>query len=269
MEIDYRDILKREYEARLELRPQYSLRAFARDLGLSPPHLSTVLAKKRGLSASVAKRISKKLGFSPDEALTFCSSAAALHGRSHAERERAVKRLQRLMDVASFTTLAESQFRIMSDWYHLAILHLVELPDFQSCPKWIATRLSLPESKIGEAISNLERAGLLKSKDGKIQKCTNFVKTEAVPSRAIRRFHRQMIRKADAAVEAQTTAERDFSSTLVCVDRSKLPEIKRWLKEFREEFCGRMESDAPTDVYSLNLHFFCLTNNSITHKESP
>ena len=57
----YQDILKAELEKRQRANARYSLRAFARDLGVSPSNLSEILQRKAGLSRIKAQEIAKKL----------------------------------------------------------------------------------------------------------------------------------------------------------------------------------------------------------------
>lgn len=54
--------------------PGYSLRAFARDLKISPQLLSNVINGKRGLSADLAVRVAKTLGLSEFEKTVFTTS---------------------------------------------------------------------------------------------------------------------------------------------------------------------------------------------------
>ena len=58
---DYRDILREELAARTETNPQYSLRAFARDLGIGSARLSEVLNGNTGLSRPAAEPLSPGL----------------------------------------------------------------------------------------------------------------------------------------------------------------------------------------------------------------
>src|ERR1700744_175480 len=54
-------ILRRELVARIERNPHYSLRAFARDLGVTHAYLSMLINGKRRLSVSVAARLEESL----------------------------------------------------------------------------------------------------------------------------------------------------------------------------------------------------------------
>ena len=56
--------MKHLLQIRQDSRQTYSLRAFARTLGLSPAMLSSVLAGKRRLSKTSAERIAEKLALS-------------------------------------------------------------------------------------------------------------------------------------------------------------------------------------------------------------
>jgi plasmid maintenance system antidote protein VapI len=68
----YQEILKNELELRCGHNPQYSLRAFARDLNLAAPRLSEIFAKKQGLSVGLASRIADTLKFDKDKKNYFC-----------------------------------------------------------------------------------------------------------------------------------------------------------------------------------------------------
>ncbi len=67
----YRTYLKSEFESRLGKNKKYSLRAYARDLMLSPQFLSHILSGKKHISVSTAVQISEKLNHSVIEASMF------------------------------------------------------------------------------------------------------------------------------------------------------------------------------------------------------
>src|SRR5262245_32015851 len=61
---DPRQYLKSELELRQQRRPQYSLRAFARDLNMSPSTLSDFFHGKLGLSRERVRHVGEKLRLS-------------------------------------------------------------------------------------------------------------------------------------------------------------------------------------------------------------
>jgi hypothetical protein len=93
--IDYRDLIRREFQNRKDANPKYSLRQYARDLGLLPMHLSYVLKNQRGLSKENALRIAYVLGFKTYGAQRFHFLVSAKSGRSKMERYLARHGLQK------------------------------------------------------------------------------------------------------------------------------------------------------------------------------
>ena len=143
METDYRVFLENELKTRRELNPSYSLRAFARDLGLSAPRLSQVMSRKQGLSYESAKKVSKRLPLSEKEREIFCHSAGLLHSRNNQDRNLHQERMDQIRNETN-KFLDLEYFKVISDWYHFAILELTYTEDFQSRPSWISRKLGVP-----------------------------------------------------------------------------------------------------------------------------
>ena len=124
-EKSYVDILKGEFERRKLLNPSYSLRAFARDLSMSPPRLSQILSGKHGLSVKAAGEISKKLKLDDESHQWFCDSVGALHARGGKERREFQAKIKKIKEkTKKFTKLQLEYFEVISDWYNFAILEL-------------------------------------------------------------------------------------------------------------------------------------------------
>lgn len=91
---DYRAFLRDELSRRQARNARYSLRSFARDLGLAPPRLSDILRGRYGLSGAAAAELAVKLRMTEREAARLRDLAEAEHGRSRLARENARQRLQ-------------------------------------------------------------------------------------------------------------------------------------------------------------------------------
>jgi len=76
---------------------RYSLRAFARDLGLPPAHLSQVLKNNGGISPRVAKQITQRLAMSESETEWFCLLVRAEDSRSKKDRIEAQQKMNQLL----------------------------------------------------------------------------------------------------------------------------------------------------------------------------
>jgi uncharacterized protein (TIGR02147 family) len=72
--LDYRLMMQQEHEERKSRNPRYSRRAFARDAGLSPSHLTRVLAGKKSLSRAMGLSIATRLGWTEGKMQMFLAT---------------------------------------------------------------------------------------------------------------------------------------------------------------------------------------------------
>ena len=258
---DYRSILKEELEIRCSRNAHYSLRAFSRDIGLSPSLLSGVLNARHGLSRQAAENISKRLGFSISESLYFCDLVESAHARAKVKRDLAVIRLKKYQSPDRYNDLQMDAFKVISDWYHFAILELTYISGFKNDSSWIASSLSIQEHLVKQAIERLKRLGLL-VESGKTLKATEdfTASPDGTPSKCIRNFHQQVLEKALSAIAAQDINERDFSASIMAIKKSRMREAKAAIKTFRRKFTADLTDDKERDaVYCLAIQFFQLT----------
>jgi uncharacterized protein (TIGR02147 family) len=262
---DYRHVLRAELESRLSRNPVYSLRAFARDLGISCSRLSEVLSGRYGLSREASLGIAARLGLSPTEQQFFGDLVESRHARSRVKRELAKARLKLRKKTTPENRLALDRFQLIADWYHYAILELTYLDGFQSDAVWIARFLEISETTARDAIERLQRLGLLIVRDGRFAAVDDFFDTESdVPSQALRKFHRQILEKAIDAIHLQTVHERELSAMVLAVRREQIPEAKTFIREFQREFVRRFGDGAnKDDVYTLSTQFFSLKGKAL------
>ncbi|OFZ45708.1 MAG: hypothetical protein A2381_14760 [Bdellovibrionales bacterium RIFOXYB1_FULL_37_110] len=259
--LTYQHYLRAEFEGRKLRNPSYSLRAYARDIGLAAPKLSEILRGKCGLSEESAKKLATELALSEKEASVFINQVIAKHSRKKTEREKAQKILESLKEHHSFDEIALDAFKIIADWYHFAILELTEVEDFRSNISWIAKRLNLTKSVTSEAVERLFDTGLLAKKSN-----GDWYQTEAIlatpsgiPSSEIKKHHRQILSKAEDALINVPIKERDFSTTTLAVSESQLDEIQKEIKDFRRRLAKKInQSKNKERVYCLSIQFFPL-----------
>lgn len=256
--MDYRNILKEELARRCQTNARYSQRAFARDLGLSSARLSEVLAGRYGLSPTAAQAIAKQLGFNKSEIQNFVDLVESQHGRSKLARSAAATRLASRSEP---NRLQIDAFAAVSEWYHFTLLELIELKDFKNDPKWMAARLGIHQTQVELAIERLKRLGFIEERNGALiaLEGTTF-SPDGTPSDAIKKFHKQVLEKAIAALQLQSLDEREFGASILAIDKKKIPEAKKAIKQFRREFCTQVASStSKNEVYCLAVQFFNLT----------
>ena len=254
---DFRQILKDTLETRIMKNPSYSLRAFARDLGVSPTSLSLILNGKQGLSKKGASRLGSKLGLTGASLEYFCDSVESQHGRSPQLKREARARLKGL---GTEIELKLETFKVIADWYHLAILELTTLKKFQSNTRWIAKTLGINESITSQAIERLRSLKLLTETDGELRQSDQFLATPSdTPSEFIRSFHHQLLEKAKTALDEQVVEERDFSGIILTLSKEDLDWAKSEIRKFRRSLMERLEENPNRDqLYYLGIQLFGL-----------
>ena len=153
---------------------------------------------------------------------------------------------------------------MISEWHYSSILELLDTENFDSNPRWIAKRLGIGEVEAALAIDRLKRIGFITEKDDRLFKSTPAISTGDVPSPAIRKFHSQMLKKAEVAVEGQTIEERDLSGVTLAIDIRKISEVKELIGKFRRDLVKLAKTDTNQEVYHLAIQFFKVTQKSET-----
>lgn len=260
---DYRQFLKDRFGVLREKNPRYSLRAFARDLEIPPGRLSEVLSQKAGLSAKSAEKIASKLGLSAKEKKFFINQVLSTDGRAKSSRISAAQQIKTLKEeYENYTQINLDQFKVISDWYHFAIIDLLKTNTFKNDMNWISKRLGISKIETELAIERMKKLNLIQSVKGRLQVKSSTVNTPTdISSEAIRKFHKQVLNKAILAIDFQTIEQRDFSAVTMPISTRLLPEVKQKIKEFRRALNDWIAANpAPkNEVYCLNVQFFKLT----------
>jgi uncharacterized protein (TIGR02147 family) len=259
----YQLILKAKLEERCKANPRYSLRAFSRDLGVGPGRLSSILNHRIGLSEKAAKQIGTKLGLTSEETNYFCQLVVASDSRSKEKRNLAQKYLMAHEESKnSYLTIQLEVFKVISDWYHFAIVDLIKTKGFKNDLEWVSNRLGISKYEVEMAINRLKKLDLISERKGFLIDNGQALATPTdIPSEAIKNFHRQVIQKALNALTLQSIDERDFSALTVAINTEDLPKIKKRIRDFRKSInsfseANKMKND---EVYCLSVQFFRLT----------
>lgn len=260
VEEDFRNILSKELSSRLRRNPRYSLRSFARDLGISSGRLSEILNKRAGISSTKARQIASRLNLSKEEAEIFYALVEKANARQPLRRLAAEKRLDVLKKSFQYKMIDLETFRVISDWYHFAILELTYISDFKSDSRWIAKRLGISEHETQLAIERLLKLGLLLKEKNRLKDANAHLATPSeIPSESIKQYHSQILEKAISSLYTQTVDRRDITANTVAIAKKDLPKAKKMIRDFRRRFNRQMrESSQREDVYCLSLQFFSL-----------
>jgi transcriptional regulator with XRE-family HTH domain len=234
--------VEKQLLVRCRKNPRYSLRAFARSIGLSHATLSSLLRGRRKLTSKTRDRIAKALGMTPADALII-----------------------RTEPKKGYTDLAPELFASIAEWYHDAILELSRLESFRGDPSWIARRLGITAVEARTALKRLEKLGLLiRSGDGKwslgLGDSTNILEL-GYSDAAARQLQKSLLEKAALAIDEISPQARDNTSLTLAIRGSDLPELRKAIQRFRRELdsLAGQSGRKPDQVYQLVVGFYPLT----------
>lgn len=251
-----RQILKRAFERRKAKSPQFSLRAYSKRIGVSPTSLSQLLSGKRLLTPRMAGRISDRLLLEPREREELLKSAIKSKFPTIGE---ALDRTEYPLT----NEIALDKFRLISDWYHYAILNLFKVKDCRPEPKWFAARLGMSLREVEQALCRLVRLQLVE-KAGRFYKRTtaNLETPSDTPDAMIRRFHQQLLVKAGESLEREDVSARDFGAIVLAANTQNLKRAKTALKRFRREISSLLSEGECTQVYAISTLLFPLETST-------
>ncbi len=234
--------------------PQYSLRAFARDLGVHHGTLGQVLKGNRPLPYKVSENVVNKLRLGPKERTLFMESLL---------RKKLTIDSIKIDELDERFMVDESYYKFIAEWEHGAIIELFNVDGFTGSVDDISLRLKISINRAEVVLYNLLTCGLvLKDDQGKLTLAHPDIRTtEDIANQALRDSHIETMKMGIEKIEKIEVELRDFSSATVAINLEKLPEAKTIIREFRQKMSALLrDSENKTDVYQLAIQFFPLTD---------
>lgn len=243
----FRISLKDEFNKRQKKNPNFSIRAFAKHLGVNSSTLTQILNGKRPLTDKMADDLGQKLKFS-------------------AAKMRLIRKgIPFGTDpYKSFKKMEEDEFEVISEWYYYAILELIQLKNFRASPVWISKILGLPIIQTIEAINRLQRLKYLEitpegkwiDRLGDVNNLGNEKKAEAFTE-----HQRQVVKKSLEALDKIPYEKRVQSSMTVAVSKDRAIEAKTMILDFIEELNEFLRSgDTKDEVYNISVSLYPVTD---------
>lgn len=224
-------VIANEFARRVERNSHYSLRSFAKSLGISHSLLSLILSGKRAVSKKVWFKLVSELG---------------------------IASVKTPLEKASFNQIDLDTFALLADWYHYAILNLLEVENSPVNEKNISARLQITRAEAGMALLRLGRLGLIRKEKGRWKRCSSPIKVEnEISTAATRKHHRQVLEKGLDSLENDSFELRDFSSVTLAIDPKLIPLARKRIRDFRRELMQELESKGSrSEVYHLAVQIY-------------
>ena len=259
-------ILRRWLSDKMVVNPSYSLRSMARSLGISPGFLSQVMRGRKKLSSSRAVQFSQIMKLD-DNQTTELLRAVTIGSVPKGSEARTILENVIPSNTPSleYKTIEVERFKVLSHWYHLAILDLSETEKFKLDPNWISRRLKISPIQAATAIERLKNFGLLVKKNGDWKKSDSHIAFAATQSNAaIREHHHQMISKSLEALSDVSPGafnKRSVTGIVLSINPEKLPEAFEMIDQFRRKMERQLSRGKITEVYQLNVQLFNLSHS--------
>lgn len=248
----FQDALRAALHDRRARNSRYSLRSFAKSVGMHPAALSEVLNGKRRVSRVTAAAVLRRLPMTLHDIERIVETLAVTKQKLTLIEKRAMRQV---------AEVKADQYGLIAEWQCYAILSLVACRDFDDDPEWIARRLGISAKVARESLLRLRRLGLVKrSRSGRL-KCTHAAVTssEDVLDAAIRRSHAESLELAHTALSSIDVMMREFTAVTLAMDPRDVPAAKTMIREFRDRFMTILEAGQKRAVFRMCVQFFPLT----------
>ena len=252
---DFRHRLQQELINKCRINPRYSVRSFAKYLGLSSSALTEMLNGKRKITKKSIEKCGLQLGLSLQEINEYiCKNQSP---EQLAEQNSKVQYRQITMD----------QYALISDWYHYAIIELIKIHTFKSEVSWIARALGISKTEASVAIERLLRLSLLeRTASGELRDTSEGYSTNITTNLShsgAKQLQKQILEQSTHALMNIAIEKRNHSSMTMAINPELLPEAKLRISKFRRELCEFLESKTPkTEIYQMSISLFPITDIS-------
>jgi uncharacterized protein (TIGR02147 family) len=260
-------VLKKFLSDRKDRNPRYSMRAFARDLKMSPSALSEIISEVHDLSPARASEIASFLSLSAHQADYFKALADLGAAKSSAEISVARANLDRFSMQSPEVQISKEQLDIYGSWETLALLEALKLRDSARTIEWLSEATGIESTRVSELCQVLcKHEFASQDSDGRFTALRERSSTVAPggkrPESTIRNFHGRILAKASEAIDEQSLSERDFSAMIFATSSKQTPEVIEAIKTFRRTVMAAGEGfdeSQKDSVYCLSVQWFKLT----------
>ncbi|MBO9666843.1 MAG: DUF4423 domain-containing protein, partial [Bdellovibrio sp.] len=144
-QLEIRSLLRNEFIRRKNRNSNYSLRSFARSLGVSPSALSEIMNSDRPITKRMGGKLLDGLSLDPKKHLSLQN----------------LLQTRNVPGEAKYVMMDMDQYHLITEWQYYAVLSLAEVKGFKGDPDWIAKRLNISVRQAERTLQGLKRLELL------------------------------------------------------------------------------------------------------------
>ncbi|GEM_PF-3470498 len=254
------EFLKLIFQDRALRNSSYSLRAFARDLGLSVSTLSALFRQQSKLSRKKAQEVCVTLRLDVTLTEYFRLLVTAETAKSPEVTQaswNAVREFRSRHLYQNF--LLEEAGSFEWSWLHACLMLLSRLGKLPNPCHDLQTSLPFEPQQLQQAMHDLVQAGWLKPSPEGMTAPLGYLYAPK-PGPQIRALHRHMLQHNQYALDGIPVEQRTFAQNFITIRRCDYEKLASELSDLIRERCDRVESREQHDsVYSLSWQLIPLS----------
>jgi uncharacterized protein (TIGR02147 family) len=272
--LDYRLFLRAWLDFRRECNDKLNLKLLADKSEVSIGYLSEVLTGKKNLSKQAFDKIKPHLGLDSSEASFLFQLSVFQDSESADEKSFAYRKMSKFAGYKNKYKSDVNYHEYLRKWLHVAIREMTSLPDFQTDPVWIQSKLKFKPSilEIKDAIRFLISSNMIKlNMDGKIVASDGYLHCDSTVQRvALAQAHKEFM---DLAVKSIYVTERDnrlMNFYTMSFPKDQFEEIKNMLSGVMKNIIDKHHKVSETNpgdtVYQVSFYAYPLTESDSNKK---
>ncbi|MDD0852117.1 TIGR02147 family protein [Halobacteriovorax sp. GB3] len=265
--LNYREFLTDCYAYQKSRNSSFSHRAFSLKAGLSSPsHFKMVADGSRNLSPKTLPKFVKGLSLDNQTASYFETLVYFNQAQDNESRSNYFKKLIDLRSKKNTSTsLEDSSFEFLSNWFTVAIYVLIGTQYFKDDIHWIIKKLNnkVSVTNIKKALSLMLELNLIKEdkEKGYVQSNGALSSAEDTRSIAVYNYHKQMNEIASECLDTVDGDLREFNGATISISVEDIPILKEKIRKFRKEINELTSNELKgKEVYQMNVQLFPLTS---------
>lgn len=263
--INYRLFLKDYYEENKERSKYFSYRYFSTKAGInSPSFLKQVIESRRNLTIVTLEKFLTALRFTDKEAAFFRHLVFFNQAKSAREKQQHYTMMLSMMQSVREQRLTALQHEYYNHWFVPVIREIVTLVDFRGNYKDLAAAVSPPVTvrEARFAVKLLKDLKLIElSPNGTFrQTAAAIISDSSVGRMAVRSFNREMLKKAETALDETAVEERQIYGITVGISNECYNVLVAEMAAFRDRVVSIVNNDKCSDrVYQMQMQLFPLS----------
>jgi uncharacterized protein (TIGR02147 family) len=257
------ELIRDEYLKKVRFNPRYSLRTFAKQLGMSHTLFSLILAGKRPVTAKQAIKIAQGLKLNSQQTQDLIAAVLMIDSAGKKNRNNP----KNTDFVPSVSTVEIEQFKLLSNWLSFALLEEVGLKNFQYLPVRLAKKYQVTTTEIKDVFQRLCDMGLvIELQPNVYKKSKDWFQYKTTESQvAVRNYHRSTLEKAILELNESSAvafSRRYVGAGVLPIAEARLSEALDEIKKFKIHFLKKYATSDAVNVFQLNLQLFALSHEA-------